>query len=219
MTKMNGTHDLEFPAIKHRYPQVRALALALHGRAFIAGGAARAMAHDIPYTDIDVFCLTDDAEESIAHDLLAIGYVEIVLPQKSPCRVFSPPALPNLAKILGSYVDVQLIRPIFGRFGTPMEVMQQFGFFCEQFAYDSRHLMSSFEADRDVSAKELHINANTNPLALTWRINKYGLKGFTISRQEVCQIFEKWEQIGYDARRACYHDAQAYSVDNSGQTL
>ena len=214
---MNGTHDVEFPIIKYRHPQVRSLALALHGRAFVVGGAARAMAHDIPYTDIDLFCLTEDCEDSIAHDLQEIGYVEEILPKKSPCRVFTPPAFKKPLSEFMDPVNVQLIRPVSGRFGTPMEVMQNFGFFCEQFAYDSRVLMSSFEADRDVRAKELHINTITNPLDIAWRVNKYGKKGFTITRQEIVDLFRAWDS--YDEEEKVFYTELTCQVDNSNQTL
>lgn len=216
MSRINGTHDLEFPIIKYRHPQVRSIALALHGRAFVAGGAARAMAHAIPFSDIDLFCLSEDNEEGVAYDLESVGYIEEILPDKTSCRVFVPPA--ETHKVMGTYVNVQLIRPVSGRFGTPIEVMEKFGFFCEQFAYDSRHLMSSFEADRDVRALELHINADTNSLDLAWRINKYGKKGFTISRQEVVDLFQQWD--GYTTEEKLHFvDQQSYSVDNSGQSL
>lgn len=213
---INNNLPMEFPAVKYRHPQVRSLALALHGRAFVAGGAARAMTHDIPYTDIDLFCLDISNEEGVAHDLAEVGYVETILPEKSPCRVFTPPA--REYKVMHLLVDVQLIRPVSGRFGTPMEVMQGFGFFCEQFAYDSRQLMSSFEADRDVIAKELHVNVITNPLDQAWRANKYGLKGFTISRQEVIDLFEAWDSLPTSEKLRMV-DQQTYSVDNSGYSL
>ena len=210
--RINGTHDLEFPTIKYRHRQIFDIARQIHGRGFIAGGAARALIHPIVPADIDIFCLHTDCEDAIATALYNMEYDEEKLPGKTPCRLFSPRNLP------GGYITVQLIRPISGRFGTPMEVMQNFGFFCEQYAYDSRNVMSSFEADRDTKAKELHVNIITNPLDQAWRANKYGKKGFTISRQEITYLFAEWDCLPPHEKSRMIKQ-QMYSVDNSDQAL
>ncbi len=167
--------------------QVREIVADLEGVGYVAGGAARFfLVNHAPHPlDIDVF-LYDDKHESAAYTALAaLGYIEDGGPARAPRFVHPDYELP-VQLVIPDDVDHRT------SFGPPLQVLQGFTFYVEQAAIyaggDGIVGLVSESCRRDVLNKILHFNNLSNPLLATYRLNKYGRKGFAVTMEDILKL-------------------------------
>jgi len=159
-------------------------------KGFIAGGCPRYFAVDdeIPYSDIDVYCKSEEYFNDICQALEKAGWqktsesVNAVRYRKSPGGVI-----------------VEVIKPFQNEhmktFGEPEEVIQQFDFtVTKAYFKDKRTVVVDEALIEDVKRRRLIITSIPCPIAVAQRVTKYARKGFSIGVRELVKLFIEWDR-------------------------
>jgi hypothetical protein len=162
---------------------------------FICGGFTRNILlelHKTDASDIDVYCINDDAFEILKTRLIEAGYVA---DKETPMSILYK------TLFIGEY-PIQLIKPMakghVQTVGELKEIIENFDFSCiragvYQKEDGSYGALVDEDFDEDNGKKKLKIKNIHCPIAEIFRVGKYISKGFRLPPLEALKILCDWE--------------------------
>src|SRR3990167_200842 len=191
----------------------------LSDKVFIAGGCARYLLakeylpeNDVP-SDIDLFLFKQQDFGYVRKGRKEMQYDQ----NCNSCYAATyGKATHTDDNMFVSHIPIQVIKPFENKYrvtyGDPLKVISGFTLDMERWAIwrnDKGELMQVYGYTQEkwdkLKTTYLHYNKEhiDNPISAALRMSKYGMKGYTIERKSVADLFKVWDSMTPEERNEC----------------